>query len=211
MGFLSEKCKLSVLTEEIRTSCQPFTCGKDDMDEFFSKDYSDYAFYMMGKSYCFRLRDDATKIVCAFTLSNDSIRISDLPRSRKDYMKSITHHEKSLRRYPGVLIGRLAVASEFANRGVGSEVIRMVKYMFVDPQNKTGCRFLIVDAVNSNEVLSFYEKNGFRYLFTTEKQEELYSFPPKNDEDKRQRKLQPASLDTRLMYFDLLEFRENLQ
>lgn len=73
-------------------------------------------------------------------------------------MKSITHHEKSLRRYPGVLIGRLAVASEFAKQGIGSEVLNMIKYMFVDPENKTGCRFIIVDAVNSQEVLSFYEK-----------------------------------------------------
>ena len=210
MGFLNENCKLSVLTEEIRTSCQPFTCGKEDMDEFFCKDYCNYAFYMMGKSYCFRLKDDATKIVCAFTLSNDSIRINDLPRSRKDHMKSITHHEKPLRRYPGVLIGRLAVASEFANRGIGSEVINMIKYMFVDPENKTGCRFLIVDAVNSKEVLPFYEKNGFHYLFTTEKQEELYTFPPKNDEDKKQRQTLPVNLETRLMYFDLLEFREKL-
>lgn len=46
---------------------------------------------------------------CAFTVSNDSIRIYDLPRSRRDYMKRLTHHEKPLRRYPGVLIGRLGV------------------------------------------------------------------------------------------------------
>lgn len=82
--------------------------------------------------------------------------------------------------------------------------------MFVDPENKTGCRFLIVDAVNSKEVLSFYEKNGFHYLFTTGKQEELYTFPAKNDEDKKKRQSLPVDLDTRLMYFDLLEFRESL-
>lgn len=209
MGFLEDNCKLSVLTEEIRKSCAPYTCGKADMDEFFCKDYNDYAFYMMGKSYCFRLDNDMSQIVCAFTLSNDSIRINDLPRSRKDFMKSITHHEKALRRYPGLLLGRLAVAKEFAGQGIGSEVLTFIKYMFIDPDNKTGCRFLIVDAVNSPEVLSFYEKNGFHYLFTTEKQEELYTFPPKNDEDKRKRQSNPVELDTRLMYFDLLEFREN--
>ena len=34
MGFLLEKCKLSVLTEDIRKSCSDFSCGKEDMDEF---------------------------------------------------------------------------------------------------------------------------------------------------------------------------------
>jgi hypothetical protein len=29
-------------------------------------------------------------------------------------MKSLTHHEKPLRRYPGVLIGRLGVSRDFA-------------------------------------------------------------------------------------------------
>ena len=56
-----------------------------------------------GKTYCFRSGSDPSKIVCALTISNDSIRIYDLPRSRRDYMKSLTHHEKPLRRYPGVL------------------------------------------------------------------------------------------------------------
>lgn len=73
-------------------------------------------YYLMGKSYCFRKNDDPTKIVCAFTVSNDSIRIYDLPRSRKDYMKSLTHHEKPLRRYPGILIGRLGVNKDFVER-----------------------------------------------------------------------------------------------
>ena len=61
----------------------------------------------MGKSYCFALEDDPSIIVCAFTVSNDSIRVYDLPRSRRDYMKHMTH--KHMRRYPGVLVGRLAV------------------------------------------------------------------------------------------------------
>ena len=51
----------------------------------------------MGKSYCFVLEDDPSIIVCAFTVSNDSIRVYDLPRSRRDYMKHLTH--KHMRRY----------------------------------------------------------------------------------------------------------------
>ena len=53
MGFLEDNCKLSVLTEEISKSCAPFTCGKADMDEFFCKDYNDYAFYMRESHIAF--------------------------------------------------------------------------------------------------------------------------------------------------------------
>ena len=177
------------------------------MDEFFKKDFANYDFYLMGKSYCFRLKENLKQIVCAFTISNDSIRIYDLPRSRRDYMKSITHHEKQLRRYPGVLIGRLAVAQEFANKGVGSEVLSFIKDLFSDPNIQTGCRFIIVDAVNSPEILAFYRKNNFVFLFTTEQQEDLYTNPPKNDEERKERESNPHHLQTRLMYYDLLDLK----
>lgn len=208
MNFLSAHCLLSPFTTDVLNSCQPFLCGSEDMDEFFAKDFADYSHYLMGKSYCFRLKEDLSRIVCAFTISNDSIRIYDLPRSRRDYMKSITHHEKRLRRYPGVLIGRLAVAQEFAHKGIGSELLTFIKALFSDQDLQTGCRFLIVDAVNSPDVLRFYEKNGFVFLFTTEQQEDIYTNPPKDDTDLHYRKQHPNTLQTRLMYFDLLSLRQ---
>ena len=207
MSFLADKCLLSPFTEDVRQACLPFVCGCEDMDEFFAKDFADYAFFLMGKSYCFRLKEDPRRIVCAFTISNDSIRIYDLPRSRRDHMKAITHNEKHLRRYPGVLIGRLAVAQEFANKGVGSELLTFIKDLFSDPTLQTGCRFVIVDAVNTSEVLSFYQKNGFVFLFTTEEQEFAYTFPPKEEKKNQEQAYPTGNINTRLMYYDLLDLK----
>ena len=114
-------------------------------------------------------------------------------------MKSLTHHEKPLRRYPGVLIGRLGVCSEFTGQGIGSEVLDYIKGWFFSSSNKTGCRFIIVDAVNDTRVLSFYIRNDFQPLFTTEEQDFSYLMGKKDI---------PVQLDTRLMYFDLLKLRQ---
>lgn len=195
MAFLIEQCSFCELTEDVINSCQFFSCGNDDLDDFFRNDATRYAHYLMGKTYCFRLNTNPTKIVCAFTISNDSIRIYDLPRSRKDYMKSITHHEKPLKRYPGVLLGRLGVGNEFARRGIGSEVLDFIKGWFYSSNNKTGCRFVIVDAVNEPKVLAFYQKNGFQMLFSSEQQEMAYTVGKKDAQ---------TTIDTRLMYYDLL-------
>lgn len=199
MAFISDNCTFCELTDDLLAVFQPFSCGSDDLDDFFANDATRYAHFLMGKTYCFRLNSDPSKIVCAFTISNDSIRIYDLPRSRRDYMKSLTHHEKPLRRYPGVLIGRLGVNIEFARQGIGSEVLQFIKGWFYSSSNKTGCRFVIVDAVNEPQVIAFYEKNGFHSLFSTEEQEFLYTGGKKG---------QPITLTTRLMYFDLLEMRK---
>lgn len=195
MAFLADNCTFCELTEDVLAACRPFACGDADLDDFFARDAVRYAHFLMGKTYGFRLNADPAEIVCAMTLSNDSIRIYDLPRGRRDHMKSLTHHEKPLRRYPGVLIGRLGVATAFAGRGVGSEMLDFVKGWFYSSDNKTGCRFVIVDAVNAPPVLAFYRKNAFTPLFSSEEQEFLYTGGKKGH---------PVELATRLMYFDLL-------
>lgn len=49
-----------------------------------------------------------------------------------------------------------------------------------------------------------YEKNGFKYLFNKEVDEDLYTKPPKTEDERRERVSHPRHLTTRLMYCDLL-------
>ena len=144
MGFIDDKCIFQVLTKDVLSECHPFTCGDDgDMDEFFQKDALVYTRRRLGKSYCFRLEEDDKDIVACFTLSNDSIRIWDLGSSRKNALwKEFTNREKMLSRFPGVLIGRLAVAEQYAGKGIGSEILDFIKLWFLSEENKTGCRLL---------------------------------------------------------------------
>ena len=204
MSFIERNCTLDILTEDTLLETNPFVCGDNDMDDFFQKDAIIYTQYRMGKTYCFRMRKDLKQVVACFTVSNDSIRIYDLPSSRKNAMWGITHREKMLTRYPGVLIGRLAVAVEFSNKGIGSEILDFIKMWFLDEENKTGCRFAIVDAKNETNVLHFYERNGFKTLFPREIDEDFYTKPPKDEKERTQRLLTPRKLQTRLMFCDLL-------
>ena len=70
MGFLLDKCRLVKVDAKILDSCYPFTCGDDDLDDFFLNDAMRYKEELLGKTYCFVLDDDPRKIVCMFTLSN---------------------------------------------------------------------------------------------------------------------------------------------
>lgn len=60
-----------------------------------------------------------------------------------------------LSRFPGVLIGRLAVSKKYKHQGVGSQVLKFLKFWFAENDDKSACRFLIVDAKNEPNVLSF--------------------------------------------------------
>ncbi len=192
MGFLTEHCTLRVLTRDILASCKPFICGNADLDDYFCHDATLYQEQLLGKTYCYTLDKDPSVIVCAFTLSNDSVRVDHLPGSRKKKVSSSIPYAKRLRRYPAVLIGRLGVNLDFADKGVGSELMDILKLWFILPDNKAACRFLAVDSYNQPHTIHYYQKNGFEFLFSTEEQE-----------------AENAAIDlpltTRYMFFDLID------
>ena len=87
---------------------------------------------------------------------------------------------------------------DFRHQGIGSELQDFIKSWFIDEENKTGCRFLIVDAYNCMVPLDFYQKNEFLFLFSTEQQEaENLGYD------------MTKSLHTRLMYYDLKKLTSN--
>lgn len=55
MAFLSDNCTFCELTQGLLDVCRPFSCGNDDLDDFFANDAVRYAKFLMGKTYCFRV------------------------------------------------------------------------------------------------------------------------------------------------------------
>lgn len=195
MGFLQDNCTLCVPLSPAEMT--GFSCGDEDLNEFFAQDCFAYGKQLLGKTYCYKLDSDQNTIVCAFTLANAGIRVSDMPNARKKKIEADIPHVKSLKDYPAVLIGRLGVSQNFRSKHIGSEVIEYIKYWFFDSNNKTGCRFVIVDAYNQPSAITFYERNGFKMVFSSDEQEKSY------------RHLSAEShLGTRLMYFDLMSLTE---
>ena len=192
MGFLADKCTFRLLTRELIATCKPFSCGYDDLDEYFMEDSPLWADQMYGKTYCFVLKEDPQTIVCAFSLSNETIRVDLLPNAQKKRFLKEIPKDKRIRRYPAVLIGRLGVDLQFSNQGIGTELMQILKFWFVEPDNKAAVRYLAVDALNNTRTLNYYEKNGFTYLFKDEEQEAVSA-----------RLTMP--LKTRYMFFDLIE------
>ena len=189
MGFLLDKCSVFPLTHKISL----FSCGDSDLDDFFHNNAAKYERQLLGKSYCFRLDSDNSVVVCAFTLSNSSIEARSLPNNRRRILTDNIPHEKSLSSYPATLIGRLGVDSKFGGKGIGSELLTYIKKRILLPSNLTACRYLTVDAYNNGPALKFYEANGFKTLFSSDKQEKDHiGLPPEKE------------LKTRIMYFDLM-------
>jgi len=198
VGFLYEKCIFRKFDKSVIESCQAFTCDHKDLDDFFLNDAHDYSEQLLGKSYCFCLDEDPSIVVCAFTLSNDSIKVNSIPGSRKKVLARFIPQTKRFRSYPAVLIGRLGINKDFKRQGIGCELMNFIKGWFIDENNKTGCRFVVVDSYNEKASRGYYQKNGFVDLFSSEEQERSFT------------RLNTQTLKTRLVYFDLISLSSNL-
>lgn len=193
---LLEMCVLNVVTSQKLAECEPFSCNNQDLDDFFANDSVTYSKRLLGISYLLCLRSNPNVVVAAFTLSNDSIRMTNKlnEEAKQSFLVSTDLQGKCLRRFPAVLIGRLATNKQFAGKGVGTAVMDLIKNWF-RYENKTGCRFIIVDALNNESTMHYYLKNGFKYLVQDERLEAKYMGIG----------VGRLPLNTRLMYFDLLD------
>lgn len=191
---LSEKAKRLPYTKAVAAFCAPFSCNDQDLDDFFSKDALFYDIEFLGKTYAWVDASDPTQILGLITLANDSVKTHTLaPTARNRLQRSVTNAKRGIN-FPAVLIGRLGVSSACQGKGmnIGSQIIDYVKDWFRSSDNKTGCRFIVVDAYNNERTLHFYQRNGFKTLYKTETEEREFL------------KLNPGEpLETRFMFFDL--------
>ena len=154
-----------------------FDCGHPDLNEFFTQDASLYQRSLLAKTYKFIQNNDA---IALFSVCNDSISLSN---SKKESFPE----SKRLRAYPTVKIARLGVSSAHQKKKIGSAILEFLKIFFI-VRNKTGCRFITVDAYNESRVINFYQNNGLELLTT---------------EDKNKK--------TRVMYYDLLLLHNSIE
>ena len=172
-----------------------FDCGDKDLNDFFNRDAILYQNERLSKTFYFR-HYQTQKVTCAFSLSADSVKTFLLTNNRRRKVKKLLPHEKSLQSYPAMLIGRLGVSIELGGQGIGTQLLEFVK-AFCSDKFEHYVRFLTVDAYNKPEVLSFYLKNDFEFLFLTE-EDERQNLKKSFNRD--------APLNSRQMFFDLKRY-----
>ena len=157
---------------------ESFDCGDTDLNDFILNESFLYREALLAVSYVLENKVNQ-RSVAYFSLANDRISLSDF-ENKTEFNRFRKHrfvNEKRLKSYPAAKICRLGVDLSVKGQSIGSFLLNFIKSYFII-ENKTGCRFLTVDAYAA--AVPFYMKNGF---------------VPLNDED--------VDSATRLFYFDL--------
>ncbi len=170
-----------------------FVSGDSEgVDFYFAQEAKNFEEQKLARNYCFTLKSNPGKIVCAFALSNDGIRKEILSNSaRRKISKGIPFEKtRKIDTFPAVLIGQFGISEDFHDMGIGSQTLDFIKIWLTEKTYPTGFRFIIVDA--RKDALKFYEKNGFALVYKKES-EEKEAFGFSDDE----------TISTRFMMFNI--------
>ena len=166
---------------ELDTEIKPFASEDDELNDFLLNDAKNYLTQKLAVTY---LIENDTDTIAYFCISNDNLKreistnLSDLEKTVWNQLSRKIPNRKRRGSYPAVKIGRLAVSKQYEGKGFGRILLNMVRSMYLEENQRSGCRFITVDA-NAN-AFSFYERNGFCFI---------------TDKDRERR--------NRAMYFDL--------
>jgi GNAT superfamily N-acetyltransferase len=174
---------------------QTFDCGRESVNEFFREEAQDYQDELFGKTYYWIHPDSPTDVVAGFTVANASIFTKRLPNARQKKIGREVHHDKGLINYPAILLAQLGVDVKYKGHHLGFQIIDFVMQWFTSPDNKSGCRHLIVDAYDEPKLLDFYQRNSLNFFFSSIEQEMEYrNWNIEKD----------GPLETRLMFRDMI-------
>ncbi|MEA3240703.1 MAG: GNAT family N-acetyltransferase [Pseudomonadota bacterium] len=140
-----------------------FDCGDDDLNDFFHNDAVRYKTELMAETYSLNEATERITPVALVSLCNDHIRLDKFKIETAKKAVNCIHQNKRRTGIPAVKIARLGVASNIQGNSIGSHIINIIKKLFLI-NNRTGCRFLTVDAYRKDNVLNFYKKNGFQLI-----------------------------------------------
>jgi GNAT superfamily N-acetyltransferase len=154
---VDSKCDVEILSS--------FDCGDSDLNEYFQKESLLNKSALVGQPYfLYDATVDKIVPVALIDLCNDSIRKEGSKR-QPGYLKVADIEEgKQFTFLPAVKITRFGVNKPFQRLNIGSHALNMVKTLFIT-ENRTGCRFITVDAYNKTEVKNFYQKNDFKFFY----------------------------------------------
>lgn len=136
-----------------------FDCGNKDLNDFLTtQEVTEYRAQWYGYTYLVHRASDWA-LVGYYTTANDGLEIPD------DWVKKRMNPTLGLTKVPAVLLGRIAVATDFQRNGHGSMILKHI--MTVELESPRPPRVMRLTAYQ--ESLEWYLRRGFDFISDKEK------------------------------------------
>ena len=146
MDYAEIKSRYEVRKLSANEQIKSFNCGDEDLNDFLLNEAALYRKALLAVTYVFEDKN-TRKVAAFFSLANDKVSLSDFENKTEfnRFRKTRFANEKRIKSYPAAKLCRLGVDEELKGHSIGTLLLDFIKSYFV-VDNKTGCRFLTVDA-----------------------------------------------------------------
>lgn len=159
--------QVRLMTDADYENMSAFSCGVEELDNFFRFEVKECVKYRYLSAYCAFL--NSGEIIAAFTLMNDALIIisqtekedfiDDLKWETETDIVDFFNRQSS---YPAINIGHLGTSLKYQDKGIGTAIIDLVTETFAN-YHQAGCQFITVDALNNRRSIKFYQDNLFNF------------------------------------------------
>ena len=193
--------KVKIIPSDKKHDLRQFSCEIQDLNDFLIEESTKQKEVMLNATYLALYED---KIIGYFTLSTDTIKISNL---KGDYEKKFKDKDVNYKVFPAMKIGRFGVDKKFENKGIGRFLFQSIVLFALKVSIQIGFRFITIESYVT--AYEFYKKMFCKDALEKEKiknkLKEFNNLITKNKQDK-------AFKITILVFFDLYEvYPDSLQ
>lgn len=159
---------LSVRILKSSNDISGFDCSHEDelgLNEFIHKEAIDYQNECLGVTHLFLYQNN---VVGYATIAMHALEVK-LTRLRMPFFTTIKH-------YPALLIGRLAVDNQYRGRGIGRNICLWCLGKAKELTKEVGCRLVVV--MTTQAKVGFYKNCGFLTCAKYEKKQRVFMYLP---------------------------------
>ena len=158
MYQLSELIEGMPSKRKVKELLQTFPCSRNsDLQDFLHNKALTFEKHLRSRTYLYI--DNETKEVSAyFTISIATLHTDDIS---SEVIKMLDGYQENTKSIPCFLIGQLGKSDHYENKKIGAFILEDSIEIIDNLHSAVGGRFILLDAININEVISFYEDSLF--------------------------------------------------
>ena len=155
---LSEVLETHSSITKVKKLLKTFKCSKNlDLQDFLHNKALTFEKNLRARTYIY-IDNDTKAIVAYFTIAISTLHTQSISSQT---IKLLDGYQDDVKTIPCFLIGQLGKADKFEKKKIGEYILEDSVDIIDESHRSLGARFILLDAINNDKLISFYQKNLF--------------------------------------------------
>jgi len=143
---------------KVKKLLKTFKCSKNiDLQDFLHNKALTFEKNLRARTYIY-IDNDTKEVVAYFTIAISTLHTESIS---SETIKLLDGYQNDVKTIPCFLIGQLGKSDKFQKKKIGEYILEDSVDIIDESHRSLGARFILLDAINNDKLISFYQKNLF--------------------------------------------------